>query len=103
MSDEATNQATGRISGPDARADAIEREIAGFLADRTKTVVPTDQDLFASGLVSSLFAMELIVYLEEAYGIVLVGDNLKLDNFRTIERMTVLVTRLRKLATAADA
>jgi methoxymalonate biosynthesis acyl carrier protein len=103
VSDEATNEATGRMSSPEARADAIEREIQGFLADRTKTVVPIDQDLFASGLVSSLFAMELIVYLEQAYGIVLVGDNLKLDNFRTIERMTALVTRLQKLASAAGA
>lgn len=98
MSDASTNEV-----GPDARAEAIEREIQGFLADRTKTVVPIDRDLFASGLVSSLFAMELIVHLEESFAIAIVGDNLKLDNFRTIERMTALVTQLRNLATAAGA
>ena len=87
MSDESTNE--------------IERGIQGFLADRTKTVVPIDRDLFASGLVSSLFAMELIVHLEETYAIAIVGADLKLDNFRTVERMTALVTRLRNLATAA--
>lgn len=101
MSDASTNETAGRTSDPDARTDAIEREIQGFLADRTKTVVPADRDLFASGLVSSLFAMELIIHLEETYGIALVGDDLQLDNFRTIERMTALVTRLQNLTTAA--
>jgi methoxymalonate biosynthesis acyl carrier protein len=85
----------------DESTNEIEREIQGFLADRTKTVVPVDRDLFASGLVSSLFAMELIVHLEETYAIAIVGADLKLDNFRTVERMIALVTRLRNLATAA--
>lgn len=101
MSDAPTNEAVGQANGPDAPLGAIEREIQGFLADRTKTVVPTDRDLFASGLVSSLFAMELIVHLEESYAIALVGDDLRLDNFRTVERMAALVTRLQNLATAA--
>ena len=101
MSDESTNEAVVRTGGPDARAETIEREIQGFLADRTKTVVPVDQDLFASGLVSSVFAMELVVHLEETYAIAIIGGDLKLDNFRTVERMTALVARLQNLARAA--
>jgi methoxymalonate biosynthesis acyl carrier protein len=102
VSDKSTNEAAGRTSGPAAPAAAIGRGIQGFLTDRTKTAVPIDRDLFASGLVSSMFAMELIVHLEGAYAITIVGDDLKLDNFRTIERMITLVTRLQNLATAAD-
>ena len=57
------------------------------------------QDLFASGLVSSMFAMQLVVHLESAYGIAIIGPELKLDNFRTVQAMANLVLRLR---TSAD-
>jgi methoxymalonate biosynthesis acyl carrier protein len=69
--------------------------IARFLASRLGHPVPVDKDLFASGLVSSLFAMELVVYLEATYGIAISVSDLKLDSFRTITSMTALVTRLR--------
>lgn len=78
----------------EAPAD-IEREVQEFLAERLKTTVPADEDLFASGLVTSMFAMELVVQLESAYGISIIGGDLRLDNFRTIERMVELVNRLR--------
>jgi methoxymalonate biosynthesis acyl carrier protein len=78
----------------EARAE-IEQELQDFLADRLKATVPTDQDLFGSGLVTSMFAMELVVRLEASYGISILGGDLRLDNFRTIERMAGLVTRLR--------
>jgi methoxymalonate biosynthesis acyl carrier protein len=51
-------------------------------------------------LVSSIFAMELVVHLESSYGIAILGGDLKLDNFRTVQRMTALVLRLS--ADAAD-
>jgi methoxymalonate biosynthesis acyl carrier protein len=102
VSDESTNEAVVPTGRPGAQAETIEREIQSFVADRTKTVVPVDQDLFATGLVSSMFAMELVVHLEETYAIAIIGGDLKLDNFRTVERMTALVTRLQNLATAAS-
>lgn len=76
----------------------IEREIQEFLAGRLKTTVPTHQDLFATGLVTSMFAMELVVQLEADYGIAIIGGDLRLDHFRTVERMAELVTRLREPA-----
>jgi methoxymalonate biosynthesis acyl carrier protein len=39
--------------------------------------------------------MELVVYLEEAFGVEVGGDELRLDNFRTVRAMTALVGRLR--------
>jgi methoxymalonate biosynthesis acyl carrier protein len=76
-------------------AESIKNELLAFLAERIKTTVEPDQDLFASGLVSSMFAMQLVVHLEEAYDIAIVGPDLKLDSFRTVETMTALVLRLR--------
>ncbi|MEU6236340.1 acyl carrier protein [Kitasatospora sp. NPDC047058] len=76
-------------------AETLQKEILGFLTERIKTDVELDQDLFASGVVSSMFAMQLVVHLEEAYDIAIVGADLKLDNFRTVVGMSSLVLRLK--------
>jgi methoxymalonate biosynthesis acyl carrier protein len=76
-------------------AEAIGEGLLAFLAERIKAEVAPDDDLFASGLVSSMFAMQLVVHLEESYDIAIIGPELKLDNFRTVHAMTALVLRLR--------
>ena len=76
-------------------AGAIEQALLDFLTERVKAEVTADQDLFASGLVSSMFAMQLVVHLEEAYDIAIIGPELKLDHFRTVQAMPSLVLRLR--------
>jgi methoxymalonate biosynthesis acyl carrier protein len=73
---------------------AVEKELLNFLQARTKTAWQEDTDLFASGIVSSLFAMELVVHLEKMYGIAILGTDLRLDNFRTVTGMAALVRRL---------
>jgi len=77
-------------------ADSIDEALLEFLTERVKTDVKADQDLFASGLVSSMFAMQLVVHLEESYDIGIIGPELKLDHFRTVQAMTALVLRLRR-------
>jgi methoxymalonate biosynthesis acyl carrier protein len=84
-------------------AEAIEEALLSFLEERTKAKVAADQDLFKSGLVSSMFAMQLVVYLEERYDIAVMGPDLTLDNFRTVQAMTSLVLRLREASTADNA
>ncbi|WP_326638660.1 acyl carrier protein [Streptosporangium sp. NBC_01755] len=74
--------------------DTVQQQIRDFLEERIKTDVAVDKDLFDSGLVNSMFAMELVVHLEQRYGVAILGEDLKLDNFRTVERMTSLVLRL---------
>lgn len=79
----------------DAETEKVQAELQGFLLAQTKTEVALDRDLFGSGLVSSMFAMQLVVHLEETYDIAIIGPELKLDNFRTVLAMTSLVQRLR--------
>jgi methoxymalonate biosynthesis acyl carrier protein len=45
-----------------------------------------------------MFAMELVVHLEASHDIAIIGPELKLDNFRTVQAMTSLVLRLRGAA-----
>jgi methoxymalonate biosynthesis acyl carrier protein len=87
--------ASGQLS-----AAVIEQRLSEFLVERTKAEWELGQDLFASGLVSSLFAMELVVFVEKAFDVVVERDDLALDNFRTTGAMTDLVLRLRKAADA---
>jgi methoxymalonate biosynthesis acyl carrier protein len=75
-------------------AEAIEGALQEFLTDKIGTEIATDQDLFGTGLVSSMFAMQLVVHLESTYDIAIIGPELKLDNFRTVRAMTDLVLRL---------
>jgi methoxymalonate biosynthesis acyl carrier protein len=82
-------------------AAAVEGELLAFIRDRTKATVGPDDDLFRTGHVSSMFAMQLVVHLEETHDIAIIGPDLKLDNFRTVARMTALVLRLRGSAVGA--
>ncbi|MFE2052954.1 acyl carrier protein [Streptomyces sp. NPDC059459] len=81
-------------TGTTPTADEVAEELLAFLTDRTKTTWERDQDLFAVGGMSSLFAMQLVVHLEKTYSIVISGADLMLDNFRTVDAMVRLVGRL---------
>lgn len=73
----------------------IERVILSFLETRTGVSWESDRDLFVEGGLSSLFAMELVVQLEQSFDVLIAGIDLRLDNFRTVNAMTALVGRLR--------
>ncbi|WP_405162764.1 acyl carrier protein [Nocardia sp. NBC_01499] len=75
--------------------DDVERSLLAFLAKKTKTSWEVDRELFVVGGLSSLFAMELVVHLEQTFGVAIGGPDLKLDNFRTVRAMVALVARLR--------
>ncbi|ACU37186.1 acyl carrier protein [Actinosynnema mirum] len=77
-------------------ADAVAERVQAFLAERTKQTWEPDTDLFASGTVTSMFAMELVVHLESTFDVVIDGPDLGLDSFRTVNTMTALVLRLRE-------
>ena len=85
-------------ANPITDAKSVEAELLAFLTERIKTPVRPDEDLFKAGLVSSMFAMQLVVHLEDTYDIEIVGPELTLDHFRSVEAMTALVLRLRESA-----
>ncbi|WP_405182244.1 acyl carrier protein [Nocardia sp. NBC_01377] len=76
------------------RAD-IQQGVLDFLETQTKRSWDPQADLFAAGGLSSLFAMQLVVFLEQTYGLSIRGKDLRLDNFRTVVNMAALVDRLR--------
>ncbi|HEX6473249.1 MAG TPA: phosphopantetheine-binding protein [Streptosporangiaceae bacterium] len=80
---------------PKITPEAIRANVTDFVCRQTKSDVAADVDLFGSGLVSSLFALQLVVHVETAFGVSVTGPELKLDNFRTIDAIAELVLRLR--------
>jgi acyl carrier protein len=74
-------------TGPAAR-------IHDFIRSRFPTVEFTDSaDIFALGFINSLFAMELVLFIEKTFGFTIPNEELRLDNFRTVESMAAVVDR----------
>lgn len=60
-----------------------------------------DEDVFASGFVNSMFAMQLVQFVEQAFGIGVENEDLEIDNFRSVDAIAALVERKRAAAPAA--
>jgi methoxymalonate biosynthesis acyl carrier protein len=50
-------------------------------------------DIFDSGLVTSLLALQLVNFIETRFGIRVADEDLERRNFRTIAAMTALVAK----------
>jgi acyl carrier protein len=50
-----------------------------------------DEDIFATGFVNSLFAMQLVLFVESEFKIRIQDDDLELDNFRTLNAIGRLI------------
>ena len=69
-------------------------KIAVFLARHMRPdCVTDDADLFAGGYVNSLFAMQLILFVEKEFGVHVENEDLKLANFRTLSAIDAFVQR----------
>lgn len=53
-----------------------------------------DDDIFELGLVSSLMAMQLVLFVEKSLDIRVESEDLDLDNFRSIARMDAFMRRV---------
>lgn len=52
-----------------------------------------DEDIFALGFVNSMFAMQLVLFVEQEFEINIGNEDLEFENFRTINSITNLVKR----------
>ncbi len=55
--------------------------------------VSDDEDIFELGFVNSLFAMQLVMFVERDFGISVEDADLNLDNFRSVDAMADLIRR----------
>jgi methoxymalonate biosynthesis acyl carrier protein len=63
--------------------------IRDFLQKRigTEILFTDEDDIFKLGLVNSLFALELVVFLENTFNITVENEDLNLNNFSTLNNL----------------
>ena len=59
-----------------------------------------DEDIFSLGFVNSMFAMQLVQFVEMEFGVEVESEDLELDNFRSINAIAALVERKKSGVTA---
>ncbi len=74
--------------------DQVLERVMAFMQGRFpgKDIAP-DDDIFALGFVNSMFAMELVVFVESTFGFAVPAEELRLENFRKASSVTALVVR----------
>jgi acyl carrier protein len=76
----------------------IKKKIKLFLSKFFQNYdLKEDEDIFALGFVNSLFAMQLVTFVEKEFEISIENEDLDLDNFRTINALTDLIERKRSV------
>jgi len=78
----------------DSSEDRATSELLEMLSKRLKTTVRPEQDLFADGMINSMFALELVVQIENRFNVAVEGRDLDMANFRSVNAMANLVRRL---------
>lgn len=73
----------------DSEKGRIHAYLAGFFPVHD---LKDDDDIFALGFVNSMFAMQLIAFLESEFGITIENEDLDIANFRSLGAMEALVT-----------
>lgn len=52
-----------------------------------------DDNLFETGIVNSLFAIQLMTFLEKSFSIEVTMDDLSMDNFQSVNATSLFVER----------
>lgn len=65
--------------------ESVKVSIREFVVGATSiTDLGDDDDLFESGIVNSLFAVQLIAFVEKSFGIEVTSEDLDIRNFKSI-------------------
>lgn len=76
-----------------------EHRIRRYIESMISAPVADDDDIFRLGLVDSLFALQLVLFVEQEFGLRVEGEELDLDNFCSIDAISSFVSR--KMASEA--
>ncbi|HEU5227605.1 MAG TPA: acyl carrier protein [Ktedonobacteraceae bacterium] len=68
----------------------IREFLARFFQDLN---LADDEDIFALGFINSLFAMQLVLFVESEFGFKVEDNDLDIENFRTLNALSALIER----------
>ena len=74
--------------------DEFKERLRAFLARHMNgRKLGDDELIFSTGFVSSMFAMQLVLFLEKDFRITVANEDLELANFQSIDAMAALIAR----------
>jgi methoxymalonate biosynthesis acyl carrier protein len=73
--------------------DTREKIKEFFISRRKGDDLAYDTDLFRGGYINSLFALEMVLFLEETFKIKISNKEISEKNFRTIDSIAAVVER----------
>ena len=72
----------------------IKGRIKGFISSAVHVPHLADDDnLFESGIVNSLFAVQLMTFIEKAFAVEVGVDDLDIENFKSVNAAAAFVVR----------
>jgi D-alanine--poly(phosphoribitol) ligase subunit 2 len=74
--------------------DKLQQEIIDIFAGRFETKLDTlDVDLLETGIVDSVRIVELVLEIEQRFGVGLPFETLEIEDFRTVPRLAERIAR----------
>ena len=74
--------------------DRLQRQITDIFAERFETRLESPQvDLLETGLVDSVKIVELVLEIEQRFGVSLPFEELEIEDFRTVSRLAERIAR----------
>lgn len=73
--------------------ETIKARVKDFLASVIHNEIDDDENIFDQGAINSLFAMQLVIFLEEEFNVQIDTDDLDFGNFKTVNTIVDLVER----------
>lgn len=74
----------------------IYQKLKEFILKVSRRKTIGDDDIFEGGIVNSLFAMQLVIFLEKQFDIHIDGKDLKADNFKNIRSIVSYIENKQK-------
>jgi D-alanine--poly(phosphoribitol) ligase subunit 2 len=76
------------------RQEQLQQQIAEIFAGRFETKLDSDDiDLLESGIVDSVKIVELVLEIEQRFGVSLPFEELEIEDFRTLPRLAERIAR----------
>jgi methoxymalonate biosynthesis acyl carrier protein len=77
-----------------AEENGIKETVKRFILSAIKFIdLDDDDNLFESGIVNSLFAVQLMTFIEKTFSIEVGIDDLDIDNFKSLNATTAFVLK----------
>ena len=78
------------------RAELRQFIVENYLLSREASLLRDSDSLTAQGILDSTGALELVMHLEERYGVTVQDDEMHPDNLDSIEKIAAFVERKRR-------